>query len=186
MSAFDLGRPIGTEAQRPAPRDGFDEGEHGAGVGLSGGYDQPHGATQTFVPANLDSNTPIADKFAGQSGGAVSGAYASGGARDALTGQTSAHTTGAGVGYEAENLRSSAGRTGATEGYVGMGVGAVGGAGGHYHESAGREGGYEKGSALNSSSRGQPVIDPKHLDTGNKHSLVWQEDTQSYVHRRDL
>lgn len=31
-----------------------------------------------------------------------------------------------------------------------------------------------------------PVADPKDLDTGGKHSLVFDEKTGKYVHRHDL
>jgi hypothetical protein len=32
----------------------------------------------------------------------------------------------------------------------------------------------------------EPVSDPKELDTGGPHSLVYEESTGKYVHRHDL
>jgi len=68
----------------------------------------------------------------GQDDSAVSGAYEGGEARDALTGQSRAFETSQGVGYGGENLSGGTGHA------YGTGVGAEGGAGGHYDpETAG-------------------------------------------------
>jgi len=313
---MELGKPIGGGT---APRDGFDQGEHGAGVGLSGGHGQVNSQnTQAGKFAQEErsgfnaglggehasgglpghSSHPIADKFTGghndshgvsgpgaaalaataagagaasgdygsSRGDAVSGAYAGQGTSDALTGESHALRTGAGVGPQGENLSSGHshshhGATGAagalaaagagtglaageknrtalgsghetgtghyssgqTGEQFGTGVGASGGAGGHYRESndtsshhgvgagaagvgAGAAGlgaagiaGHRSNRENNSSSttdkhsssesdfnRGAPLSDPKDLDTGNKHSLVFNEATGKYEHRHDI
>ncbi|WWC66188.1 uncharacterized protein I206_100089 [Kwoniella pini CBS 10737] len=331
---MDLGRPIG----ETAPTRGFDQGEHGAGTGLSGGYGEANasntqagklagdgfnaGLGGNYASGGIPSGTPIADQFSSQSQGtgkldnsldqysgsgstgyqgtsggeAVSGAYEGSGTRDGLTGQSGAHTTGAGVGIGGENLTGShghhhghhghhehgardsalagtavgagalagseahshhhstaplergsglAGQSGGLQpgigGETGSGVGPSGGSGGHYTtgDSTNNSSGLGSGAGLagagaagygasqsgssgnnttstggpeSSSTRagttsnptsgsggagkygraeahegqGKPVGNPKDLDTGNSHSLVYDKATGEYTHRRDL
>jgi len=311
MDQYNLGKPIAGGGSglvgHTVPMAGFDQGEHGAGTGVSGGHvpsssnqargygeqsDFNHGLGGEHASGGLPSKTPIADKFTGghSSGSdAVSGAYAGGGTRDALTGESNAHTTGAGVGPLAENLRgtghshehgsshtSSRDHTGAT-GYggsinrsadtahtgtardaaltatagsaaasalgpgahTGTGVGAQGGSGGHYSTGhsgttgdnlntgtgaaagvlAGQQAGargthgdsgitsshgtqgaaaagvgagaagagaHHSSSHDDSNSRGTPLSDPKDLDSGSRHGLVFDKSTGKYVHRHEL
>jgi len=335
---MDLGAPIGQ--RNTVPSDGFDQGEHGAGIGLSGGADAPNAhnsqsgglasSGQDYssgqgqygddfnsglggerasggIPQGGYNSTPIADRFMGGqssgqtdkldnaldnydgtagstgqsygsttgyssgttgygSGDAVSGAYEGTGAGDALTGQSHAQRTGAGVGPMGENLGGDSGnyesyqgdsyqgdsditrgpgahRTvaggGAVAGQQGeglgstyaTGVGASGGAGGHYSSGTGAGAGYDSydsgnntsgntydsgnnasgntgdysgddsgsgatgggggrqghyGAVTDDADRGKPLSNPKDLDTGGPHSLVFDEKTGGYVHRRDL
>jgi len=148
----------------------------------------------------------------GLAGAAIGGQYAGGGANDGLTGQSNASTTGAGVGPLGENTgdKARAAAFGTTAGgaaaAVGTGVGPSGGAGGHYSsDSHNQSGSASKGEpATNSNlvkegeavghfghadtdeSRGQPLSDPKSLDSGGPHGLVFQESTGKYVHRHEL
>ncbi|WWD09629.1 hypothetical protein V865_007757 [Kwoniella europaea PYCC6329] len=361
---MDLGRPIG----ETVPTRGFDQGEHGAGTGLSGGYGEANasntqagqlaqneqsgfnaGVGGNHASGGIPSGTPIADKFTSgssntpdvygstgshghhhgatgagtgvgakldnaldqysgsgtgtgshgshgthgaQGGDAVSGAYEGGGTRDALTGQSGAHTTGSGVGVGGENLSghhgardaalagtaAGAGALAGKEfssshhqgtgsgaestapldrgsglagvggglqpgvgGETGSGVGPSGGSGGHYTTGdstksgalgagalgagagaaglSGSRSGSDAQSGLNSTGgpessatragvasnptagsggagkygraeahdgQGQPISNPKDLDTGNAHSLVFDKATGQYTHRRDL
>lgn len=210
MNTFDLGKPIGQQTTNP--REGIETGEHGAGIGVSGGHGVANpsntqhaqfaeGERSGFnsglggehasggLPGH--SSHPIADKYttgntgssgdklensldhyskgdsqshsssglgagagavgagaagigagaglashgSAPKGDAVSGAYAGSGTNDALTGESHAQRTGAGVGPLGEN--ATAGSTGgaAALGSGGI-VGPSGGAGGHYDPSA--------------------------------------------------
>ncbi len=165
-----------------------------------------------------------------------------------------AHRTGAGVGYQGENLDSTTAASTAafsSESATGTGVGPSGGAGGHYttgntgytgtssntastghsgNQQPGITGGADAGatqrvtdnlgagvgagavggsgsdytsgnnnSTTNTTSdgkttghygtvddhpRGEPISDPKEIDTGGPHSLVFHNG--KYVHRRDI
>jgi len=292
MDQYNLGKPIAGGGSglvgHTVPMDGFDQGEHGAGTGVSGGHvpsasnqargygeqsDFNHGLGGEHASGGLPSKTPIADRFTGHSSSdAVTGAYAGGGTRDALTGESNAHTTGAGVGPLAENLRGShshehgrdhsdatgyggsinrsadTAHTGtardaaltATAGsaaasalgpgaHTGTGVGAQGGSGGHYStgqqgdnlnmgtgaaagvlagQQAGARGthgdsgitsshgagagaagvgaGHHSSSHDDTNDRGTPLSDPKDLDSGSRHGLVFDKATGKYVHRHEL
>jgi len=278
-----LGAPIGT--RHTVPSDGFNQGEHGAGVGLSGGANAPNEYNSQAGAAYADpfnaglggkhasagipksSDTPIADQFmstpssqfpdstagfgggsgatgfdstgakldnsldnysgatgttvagigaesaaygssydssalAGDAGaGTVSGAYEGGAVQDALTGQSGARTTGAGVGYEGENLAGvgSGGAYGDDTAGSGTGlVGASGGAGGHYSadgaagagDSSDTTGGVSSsgkyGTVDDDPTRGQPLADPEEVDTGGRHGLVFNKETGTYEHRHIL
>jgi len=251
----------------------------GAPIGTHKSYEGQGGQTNLLGQSNQGhSSTPIADKFTSGShnlsgGDAVSGQYAGSGTGDALTGESHAQRTGAGVGPLGENLGTGESHHGHSHHHhhhhhnestqtgagFGTGVGAQGGAGGHYvrdvdnstsgnhghghsgalgagaagagglgaagayeagqHHSSSREGeGYNtnstsrEGEDYNTTNnnnnnntgvtggqtghygkasdgdfdRGAPVSDPKDLDTGGPHSLVYQESTGKYVHRREL
>jgi len=285
VNSLDLGKPIGNATQ-PQPT----SGEHGAGVGVSGGHSSANAHNSQsggqFVGGNSAFNAglggdhasagiprdgahPIADKFMGQSGeqdtvsgtygggstrdalegqshahtigsghasglgagavgagvgglagagaaSAIGGQYAGSGANDGLTGQSNASVTGAGVGPLGENtgdqaraaaLSSTAGGAGAAgaAGVIGTGVGPQGGAGGHYSSESNQTGSsrHEQpattsnlvkegeatghfGHADNDESRGQPISDPKSLDSGGPHGLVYDEKTGKYLHRHEL
>lgn len=165
----------------------------------------------------------------------VSGAYAGSGASDALTGESHAQRTGAGVGPLGENTGSGlgAGAAGAGAGAgvanlataksdvdtrgvdpstYGTGVGASGGSGGHYDPSSVKKDSDKSGLGAGAAAvgagaagagaasgakghfgteekdfeRGAPISNPKDLDTGGPHSLVFQESTGKYVHRHEL
>ncbi|KAI9638197.1 uncharacterized protein MKK02DRAFT_42585 [Dioszegia hungarica] len=279
MENFNLGKPIGAVVGQTAP---LNE-EHGAGTGVSGGHvpsatnqakgygqDQSQGFNAGLGGEHASgglantgsSGTPIADRFTGKSGhqsDAVSGAYEGGSTRNALTGESNAHTTGQGVGYLGGEGPSHSARDAALTGTAGAAsatalgaghssggvVGPSGGAGGHYSTSgqhgltgaaaglgagagaaglashhgqehsntgagsaailnaqqAGARGSHGEsglatagagaGAASHSShsdenTRGEPLSNPKDLDSGTRHGLVFDKATGKYVHRHEL
>lgn len=93
---------------------------------------------------------------------------------------------GAGGHYDESSSRSGAGLGAGAAGAGALGAGAAAGAHGHDSSSdpnakTGRFGTVEKDF-----ERGAPVSDPKSLDSGGPHSLVFQESTGKYVHRHEL
>ncbi|WWD17658.1 hypothetical protein CI109_102099 [Kwoniella shandongensis] len=264
------------------------EGEQNAATGA--GIGSGRGNLSSGITGALDGASGHQHHSHGSTGETVSGAYAGSGTRDALTGESNAHTTGAGVGHLAENLHGSShphgprdaalagtaagagalaggaayesqshshhhhsttgdgvtsgagaaapltrgegvagygqgqvpgiggesgsgvgpssgsgltgqhqagygGNTGTglagagAAGVAGVGAGAAGLAGsGHHHGNktgtTGTTG--TSGTQSGSHSTAEAQHSHKELDTGGPHSLVFQESTGQYVHRRDL
>ncbi|KIR52776.1 hypothetical protein I315_04639 [Cryptococcus gattii Ru294] len=142
----------------------------GTGVGPSGGAGGHYGKGAAAA--------------AGAGVGAIGGA--------GLAGTTGQHGSALGAGeggISGTPLGPGAGdgSTGAgiTTGVAGVGAGA-GAAGAGSQLEAGSAGAGKHGRAQPDEDRGAPLSDPKELDTGGPHSLVYQESTGKYVHRHEL
>lgn len=142
----------------------------GTGVGPSGGAGGHYGKGAAAA--------------AGAGVGAIGGA--------GLAGTTGQHGSALGAGeggISGTPLGPGAGdgSTGAgiTTGVAGVGAGA-GAAGAGSQLEAGGAGAGKHGRAQPDEDRGAPLSDPKELDTGGPHSLVYQESTGKYVHRHEL
>ncbi|WVW82541.1 hypothetical protein I302_104552 [Kwoniella bestiolae CBS 10118] len=144
---MDLGRPIGESV----PSRGFDQGEHGAGTGLSGGYGEANasntqagqyaqneqsgfnaGVGGNHASGGIPSGTPIADKFTSGSSNTPN-VYGSTGSHShhGTHGATGATGAGTGVGAKLDN---------ALDQYSGSGAGS-GLTGSHSHGTHGTHGG---------------------------------------------
>ncbi|WVQ97633.1 hypothetical protein IAU59_004747 [Kwoniella sp. CBS 9459] len=150
MSGFDLGAPIGS--RNTVPSQGFDQGEHGAGTGLSGGHGHVNasntqagqyaqdersgfnaGVGGNHASGGLPSGTPIADKFTSGSGNTPDPYGSSTGTSTGTVptghhGHHHSHHEGAGVGSgtgaKLDNSLDQYSGTGSRVGGVGSGTGA--------------------------------------------------------------
>ncbi|ORY23362.1 hypothetical protein BCR39DRAFT_549455 [Naematelia encephala] len=150
---MDLGAPIGNVA----PRAGFDEGEHGAGTGLSGGYGQVNSQNtqqgiaaaeessgfnsglggahaSSGIPKDYSQSTPIADKYmTGTTAGSTLDSYSSSGAGYAGQKETvSGAYAGGGTG-DALTGQSQASTTGPGVGVLGENANSGSGEQHHHH-----------------------------------------------------
>ncbi|OCF37669.1 hypothetical protein I316_00796 [Kwoniella heveanensis BCC8398] len=154
----------GASATSSAP---LDRGEGVAGIG---------GGLQPGVGGETGSGV-------GPSGGA-GGHYNTGSASGTGTG------TGTGTGHGSSSSGLGAGAGAGALGAGGVGAGAAGSSGrssdGPSDPTSGSGGAGKYGRAEAHDGQGKPLSDPKDIDTGGPHSLVYQESTGQYVHRREL
>ncbi|OXM76102.1 hypothetical protein C364_06206 [Cryptococcus neoformans Bt63] len=147
----------------------------GAGVGAIGGAGVAAGLAGRDGTSHTSGTTTTTGQHGSALGageGGISGTPIGPGAGDGLTGAgTSTGVAGVGSGY---GSGAGAGAAGAAGAGAGSGLGAGGAGAGKY------------GRAQPDQDRGAPLSDPKDLDTGGPHSLVYQESTGKYVHRREL
>ncbi|OWZ29039.1 hypothetical protein C349_06407 [Cryptococcus neoformans var. grubii Br795] len=147
----------------------------GAGVGAIGGAGVAAGLAGRDGTSHTSGTTTTTGQHGSALGageGGISGTPIGPGAGDGLTGAgTSTGVAGVGSGY---GSGAGAGAVGAAGAGAGSGLGAGGAGAGKY------------GRAQPDQDRGAPLSDPKDLDTGGPHSLVYQESTGKYVHRREL
>ena len=101
---------------------------------------------------------------------------------------------GAGGHYDESSSRTGTG-AGLAAGAAGAGALGAGAAAGHHGSTSDSASGTSGGSSGKTGrfgtveegfERGAPVSDPKALDSGGPHSLVFQESTGKYVHRHEL
>ncbi|AAW46888.1 hypothetical protein CNBM1010 [Cryptococcus deneoformans B-3501A] len=148
----------------------------GAGVGAIGGAGVAAGLAGRDGTSHSAGTTTTAGQHGSALGageGGISGTPIGPGAGDGLTGAgISTGVAGVGSGY------GSGAGSGAGAGTGGAGAGSELGAGG---AGAGKH-----GRAQPDEDRGAPLSDPSDIDTGGPHSLVYQESTGKYVHRREL
>jgi len=177
----------------------------GAATGVGAGYG---GAPSGQAVSGAYEGGPSGDALTGQSYAQTIG---SGGQYDGdnlpttqdgssgLGGTAAGATTGAALGAGGAGVY---GAQAAGSGAQGQGItGPSGGAGGHYSSSntgatgtggragtggdgTGAKGRY--GTVDDDPTRGQPVADPKELDSGGRHGLVFDKSTGTYEHRHML
>ncbi|WVQ77042.1 hypothetical protein IAR50_006721 [Cryptococcus sp. DSM 104548] len=126
---------------------------------------------------------------AGAGAGALAGHHGSSANDPSLTG-SGARGTGLGSSAGANQGGISGTPVGPNDSLVGgqggTGAGVGTGAGAASLTGSSGSGAGKYGRATHNPNIGQPISDPKSLDTGGPHSLVWDAAAGKYVHRREL